>query len=171
MRLSDVDLRLLRVFKAVAEAGGIVKAQGVLGISQPTISAHIANLEKRLNVRLAERGPQGFALTAQGEEVLVETDRMLAYLDQYVSRLDEIGQASEQLVRLGLIDCMATDPHSPLRAAILASKAKCNAGSSSTGGMHIRPCTGRSSDLQSFTKSSASAGCTPAFCASWPVFT
>lgn len=118
MRLSDVDLRLLRVFKAVAESGGIVKAQGVLGISQPTISSHIANLEKRLSVRLCDRGPQGFSLTAAGQEVLDETDRMLDYLDGYVTRLDEIGQSSEQLVRVGLIDCLATDPNCPLQGAI-----------------------------------------------------
>ncbi|MDV7145619.1 LysR family transcriptional regulator [Tropicimonas sp. TH_r6] len=124
MRLSDVDLRLLRVFKAVAESGGIVKAQGVLGISQPTISSHIANLEKRLNARLCERGPQGFSLTFAGQEVLQETERMLTYLDGYVARLDEIGKSGEQVVRVGLIDCMATDPNCPLQRAIRKASQK-----------------------------------------------
>lgn len=91
MKLSDIDLRLLRVFKAVAESGGFVKAQAVLGISQPAISSHIANLERRLNVRLCHRGPKGFSLTFQGQQVLDETNRMLDHLDSFADRLNEIG--------------------------------------------------------------------------------
>jgi len=59
VRLSDIDLRLLRVFEAVAVAGGFVRAQEALGISQPAISSYIAKLESRLNVRLCDRGPKG----------------------------------------------------------------------------------------------------------------
>ncbi len=63
MKLSDIDLKLLRVFQAVAKAQGFGKARDTLGISQPAISAQIAKLEERLGFRLCERGPQGFALT------------------------------------------------------------------------------------------------------------
>jgi len=126
VRLSDIDLRLLRVFKAVAEMGGFVKAQGQLGISQPAISAHIANLEQRLNVRLCNRGRQGFSLTPAGHEVLTETNKLLSHLDSYASKLNEIGGRATQLVRIGVVDCMATDVSNPVSKAIEKANAAFN---------------------------------------------
>ena len=122
MRLTDIDLRLLRVFKAVAEAGGFVKAQVELGISQPAISSHIANLEQRLNVRLCNRGRQGFSLTSEGQQVLTETNQLLAHLDSYAARLNEIGRDTEVLVRVGVVDCLVTDPNNPLTHVIRRAK-------------------------------------------------
>ncbi|WP_299356809.1 LysR family transcriptional regulator [uncultured Shimia sp.] len=124
MRLTDIDLRLLRVFKAVAEVGGFVKAQTELGISQPAISSHIANLEQRLNVRLCNRGRQGFSLTSEGQQVLTETNRLLAHLDSYATRLNEIGRDTEALVRIGVVDCLVTDSNNPLTVAIRAAKGR-----------------------------------------------
>ncbi len=124
MRLSDIDLRLLRVFKAVAESGGFVKAQGGLGISQPAISSHIANLEQRLNTRLCNRGPQGFSLTTAGQEVLDETNRILAQLEAYAQRLENIGTRAHHQIRLGVVDCTVTDPANPLAQAMSYAKTR-----------------------------------------------
>jgi DNA-binding transcriptional LysR family regulator len=124
MRLSDIDLRLLRVFKSVAESGGFVKAQAVLGISQPAISSHIANLEQRLNVRLCNRGAQGFSLTPLGQEVLDQTNQMLDHLDAYANQLNAIGEKSVQRIRIGVVDCLVTDAQNPLPAAINSVKSK-----------------------------------------------
>ncbi|MCF2904991.1 LysR family transcriptional regulator [Octadecabacter sp. CECT 8868] len=114
MKLSDIDLRLLRVFQAVAEAGGFAKAQGNLGISQPAISAQIAKLEDRLGLRLADRGPQGFSLTTEGVLVLQEANRLLASVDESADRLRVIGKAPTKRIRFGVVDCMVTDPNNPL---------------------------------------------------------
>lgn len=133
MRLSDIDLRLLRVFKSVAESGGFVKAQSALGITQPAISSHIANLEKRLNVRLCNRGPQGFSLTPQGQDVLSETNQMLDHLDAYANRLNEIGGKTAQRIRIGVVDCLVTDPNNPLPAMIKHLKEQKNSTSVSIG--------------------------------------
>jgi len=55
-------------------------------------------------------------------------------------------------------------------AAILAVSAKCGAGASLTGGMHISPEIGRPYfSRQLAMKASASDGATPAFCCSSPV--
>jgi DNA-binding transcriptional LysR family regulator len=123
MRLTDIDLRLLRVFKAVAEAGGFVKAQAELGISQPAISSHIANLEQRLSVRLCNRGRQGFSLTSEGDHVLRETNELLTHLDSYATRLNEIGRKTETLVRVGVVDCLVTDTNNPLAEVIRKAQA------------------------------------------------
>ena len=45
--VSELDLRLIRVFLAVVEAGGISAAQTALNTTQPTISAQLATLEGR----------------------------------------------------------------------------------------------------------------------------
>jgi len=114
MRLSDIDLRLLRVFQAVANAGGFAKAQGVLGISQPAISTQIAKLENRLSLRLCDRGPKGFALTKAGRAVLGETDALLDALDSSAARLNAISLQGDKVVRIGVVDCMVSDPDNPL---------------------------------------------------------
>jgi len=66
-RLGDVDLRLLRVFKAVADCGGMAAAELELNIAMSTISRHVKDLEQRLGLVLCRRGRGGFALTPEGE--------------------------------------------------------------------------------------------------------
>ncbi|MEP5155278.1 LysR family transcriptional regulator [Planktotalea sp.] len=122
MKLSDIDLRLLRVFQAVAVAGGFAKAQGALGISQPAISAQIAKLEDRLSLRLCDRGPTGFALTAKGEQVLGEVNHLLDQIDAAAARLNAISSPTKELVRIGVVDSMVTDPNNPLIAVLKAAK-------------------------------------------------
>ncbi|VEB41567.1 chromosome replication initiation inhibitor protein [Chromobacterium violaceum] len=60
-QVSDFDIRLLRLFRAVAECGGFSAAEGVLGISRSAISLQMGDLEKRLGIRLCQRGRAGFA--------------------------------------------------------------------------------------------------------------
>ncbi|MCC8954352.1 LysR family transcriptional regulator [Bradyrhizobium sp. Pear77] len=68
--LSDFDLKLLRVFAAVANAGGFSAAEVALNKSKSSISVDIASLEVRLGVKLCRRGRAGFSLTAEGEQIL-----------------------------------------------------------------------------------------------------
>ena len=51
-QVSDLDLRLLRVFRAVVECGGFAAAELELGIGRSTISRHIKDLEARLGVSM-----------------------------------------------------------------------------------------------------------------------
>ena len=67
LQVSDFDLRLLRVFRTVAQVGSFSAAEGVLGITRSAISLHMSDLEKRLGgIRLCQRGRAGFALTEEG---------------------------------------------------------------------------------------------------------
>ena len=60
----------------------------------------------------------------------------------------------------------------PLRSAIFAVSAKCGAGASSNGGMHIRPAMSKPYfSRHSLMRASACSGSTPAFCGSAPVLT
>ena len=62
-QISDMDLRLLRVFRSVVECGGMAAAELELNIATSTISRHIKDLETRLGLTLCRRGRGGFALT------------------------------------------------------------------------------------------------------------
>nr|CAA6825591.1 MAG: LysR family transcriptional regulator [uncultured Thiotrichaceae bacterium] len=87
-QLTDLDLRLLRVFKTVAEAGGITAAETELNLANSTLSNYIADLEKRLDMRLCERGRTGFSLTHHGQEVYAATLELLGAVDQFKQQVN-----------------------------------------------------------------------------------
>ncbi|MGQ0533768.1 MAG: LysR family transcriptional regulator [Caulobacteraceae bacterium] len=62
-----VDWGDLRVFLAVAETGSFSGAAKLLGLTQPTVSRRLEDLEARLSVRLVNRGAHGVALSEAGE--------------------------------------------------------------------------------------------------------
>ena len=118
MQLAGTDLRVLRVFDAVVRHGGFAAAQAELNVSQPTISNHITALEQRLGVSLCQRGRSGFRLTEKGEIVFAATQRLLQALDGFSS---EVGGLKGQLagdLKVGIVDCIATDPNSRLHEVI-----------------------------------------------------
>ena len=77
-QLSDADLRLLRVFKAVVDCGGMASAELELNLAMSTISRHVKDLETRLGLVLCRRGRAGFALTPEGQQLYEATQRLLA---------------------------------------------------------------------------------------------
>lgn len=81
--LSTLDLRLIRVFLAVTDAGGVSAAQSVLNVGQSTISAQLSSLETRLGYRLCERGRSGFKLTPKGERFYAMSRKLLTALDDF----------------------------------------------------------------------------------------
>ncbi|MEE4119479.1 MAG: LysR family transcriptional regulator [Paracoccaceae bacterium] len=83
LALSRSDLSGLRVFEAVARHHGFTTAQTELGLSQPSISNHIAALETRLGVRLCHRGSAGFELTEKGRMVLASAQRLFSAMDVF----------------------------------------------------------------------------------------
>ncbi len=94
-KIADVDLRLLRIFKTIVEQGGIAAAEMELNIATCTISNHLADLERRLEMKLCDRGRKGFRVTAQGQIVYNATLELLTALEQFQSN---IHQTQERLV-------------------------------------------------------------------------
>jgi DNA-binding transcriptional LysR family regulator len=116
--LNDIELRLLRVFCAVVEAGGFSAAQSELNIRQSTISTHMGELEARLNVRLCRRGRSGFALTQHGEAVYDACQALFAALDDFRARVGEVRNRIVGSLNIGMLDNTITDPNNRLSAAI-----------------------------------------------------
>ncbi len=117
-QLSDMDIRLLRVFKTVVDCGGMAAAELELNIGTSTVSRHIKDLETRLGLTLCRRGRAGFAMTAEGEQIYAETGRLLAGVDAFRSRVDEIHQRMGGELHLAVFDKTASNPSARIGAAI-----------------------------------------------------
>jgi len=117
-QLSDMDIRLLRVFKTVADCGGMAAAELELNIGSSTVSRHVKDLETRLNLTLCRRGRAGFALTPEGQQIYAETLRLLASADAFRNRVDEIHQRMGGELHLAMFDKTASNPAGHIGEAI-----------------------------------------------------
>ncbi|MFG3343805.1 LysR family transcriptional regulator [Streptomyces sp. NPDC048018] len=81
-----LDLSLLRTFLAAHRTGSFTAAARLLGLSQPTVTAQIRALERRLDRELFERGPRGTAPTPYADELAAQVagpiDELAAVADQ-----------------------------------------------------------------------------------------
>jgi DNA-binding transcriptional LysR family regulator len=80
-------LRELHVFFTVAQQGSMAKAAAQLGVSAPTVSEVMADLEHGLGVKLLDRSPRGVEPTMYGRALL---KRGLAAFDELKQGIKEI---------------------------------------------------------------------------------
>ncbi|WP_165361553.1 LysR family transcriptional regulator [Lichenibacterium ramalinae] len=65
----------LRFFLSIARHGNLITAAKELRVAQSTAGRRLASLEANLGVRLLNRTPDGYVVTAAGEQVLREAER------------------------------------------------------------------------------------------------
>ncbi|MDC0659870.1 LysR family transcriptional regulator [Leisingera sp. SS27] len=118
--VADADLKLLRVFKAVAESGGLAAAETELNIGKSTISKYLADLELRLDLKLCHRGPAGFSLTDDGSKVLKSAEGLLLSVSGFRAEVNEIKQQLAGTLRIALFDQCASNPEAFVAGAIRA---------------------------------------------------
>ena len=119
-QLSDMDLRLLRIFKSVVECGGMSAAELELNISASTLSRHMKDLEERLGLVLCRRGRAGFATTAEGLKVYEATLQLLGGVDLFRSQIDDIHDRMGGNLEVAVFDKTVTNPAAHIDAAIRA---------------------------------------------------
>jgi LysR family cyn operon transcriptional activator len=103
MMHDPMELRHLRYFLAVAEAGSFSRAADRLGISQPTLSQQMRDLEAGLRVSLFQRRGKRILLTSAG---LIFQEHAHAILRQFESFLQELSSEPQQLrgaLHLGVV--------------------------------------------------------------------
>ncbi|MFR9674241.1 LysR family transcriptional regulator [Streptomyces sp. TR06-5] len=76
-----VELRHLRAFLAIADAGSITHAAAALHVGQPALSRTLAQLEAHLGVRLVDRTTHHLGLTAEGRTFRDKAAVALAAVD------------------------------------------------------------------------------------------
>lgn len=103
-----VDLRLLRVFIAVAETGNMTDAAKRLGLTQPAVSQNLRQLEAELGVTLLVRERRPLQLTAAGMALQHQATGLLEEVAQLPGRLQEASRSKLSRLRLGLVDSFAS---------------------------------------------------------------
>ncbi len=115
-RVSDVDLRLLRIFQTVVHCGGLSAAEIDLGIGRSTISTHIGELEARLGTRLCQRGRGGFALTARGKKIYEASLGLMQSLESFRNEVNAEQDGMSGEINIGLVDNVIWDKEAALSA-------------------------------------------------------
>ncbi|MEE4453927.1 LysR family transcriptional regulator [Novosphingobium resinovorum] len=101
-----IDQYLLRYFLAVAETGNFSRAARRVSVTQPTLSAGIAKLERELGARLFDRDRQRVALTAAGSRFLMRARRIAAEYEHALVELSEVTDPT--LLRIGVLNTIPT---------------------------------------------------------------
>jgi DNA-binding transcriptional LysR family regulator len=95
-----MDLRHVRYAIAIARAGSLRRASGVLHIAQPTLSEQLRSLEKEIGVELFTRSSSGVELTEAGEVFLAQATIAVDAFERAVTAARGKGHT----VRLGVAD-------------------------------------------------------------------
>jgi LysR family hydrogen peroxide-inducible transcriptional activator len=100
-------LRQLQFLTALRAERSFVAAAEVVGVTQPTLSAGIKDLEAVLGARLVERGRLGAVLTPAGEEAAERAAKALGEVEELVRAVQTAGQPFSGVFRLGAIPTIA----------------------------------------------------------------
>ncbi len=96
-----LDLRHLRVLRAIAREGSLAGAARSLHYSQPTITHHLASLETHFGAQLVHRGARGATLTEVGEALLPHADAVLRRLRLAEKEVRDLVERGASTLRVG----------------------------------------------------------------------
>jgi len=94
------DWNDLRHFLEVARTGSMIGASKALGVNQSTVQRRVAALEKAIGQPLVERHSEGYRLTRQGEQLLIEARQVEQAINAVERRVGSLGDAAQGSVRL-----------------------------------------------------------------------
>jgi len=115
MAPQGVELRHLRYFVAVADAGTFTHAAERMFIAQPTLSQQIRRLEEMVGTPLLQRRREGVRLTEAGTVLLAECRTVLSLIDHGVSRTRQAAGLGSPRLRF------VVPPNVPERLAVEAA--------------------------------------------------
>ncbi len=108
-----MEIRHLRYFLAVAEAGHITRAAEQLGMQQPPLSQQIRALETDLGFPLFVRHPKGVRLTDAGRRFLDEARRLLGDFDAMRERMRTLADGKHGPLSVGFTSSAAAHAFTP----------------------------------------------------------
>lgn len=100
---TDLEPRLLRTFCAVADELHFRRAAGRLNATQSAVSQQIAELERRVGVKLLERSRRSVRLSEAGQSFLDDAKSILARSETASALAREVAQGRRGAVTIGLI--------------------------------------------------------------------
>mgnify|MGYP000400079659 CR=1 FL=1 len=93
-----MELKQLEAFVAVVDYNSFSEAARHLFLTQPTVSAHVASLEKELDTKLISRTTKKLHVTPQGYDLYDSAVSMLKIRDHI---LNEFVGSHKQIIELG----------------------------------------------------------------------
>jgi len=96
--MTDLDLRQLRVFVAVAEECSFTRGAARLRLTQPAVSRTVASLERSVGAALLRRSTHECALTPAGLVLLAEARALLESADRVARLVQRAAAPSPQLI-------------------------------------------------------------------------
>lgn len=109
-----MDLRQLRTFREIAEAGSLSRAADRLRIAQPALSRQIRLLEAEAGMPLFTRHGRGMDLTEAGRELLARVAGPMRQLERAVAELRALSGTVAGQVALGMMPTVAAVLAGPL---------------------------------------------------------
>ena len=103
-----VQLRHLRYFTRIVEAGSFSRAASVVHIAQPALSQQIAELELDLGVTLLHRSARGISPTPAGDVLYHEAVSILGRIEQLTELVRSGGPEIEGTVNIGTSSTLAS---------------------------------------------------------------
>lgn len=112
-----MELRQLRYFVGVSEAGSLLKASTMLHVAQPALGQQIAGLEHELGTRLFDRSSRGVTLTESGKIFLEHAKVVLADVERARLSMRESARPPSGDVAIGLPTTVALAATVPILRA------------------------------------------------------
>lgn len=100
--MTDIDVRALRYFCAVAQFGSYSQAALHLRISQPAVSRQVLLLERTLKTRLFRKLTKGFALTETGIALYEKAQKIVGEVDSLYETLGDAARLPRGRLTIGV---------------------------------------------------------------------
>jgi len=102
-----LTIRQMEYFEALAQTRHFGRAAELAGVTQPALSAQIAEMEDRLGVRLFERGPRAVDLTEDGRQLQPRIEAILESAREIETLTRRASPPMQGRFRLGIIPTVA----------------------------------------------------------------
>lgn len=126
MQVQDVDLRMLRIFVAIVECGGLSAAESRLNIGRSTISSHLSDLELRLGLKLCKRGRSGFEVTEAGHVTYQASLELLQQCEAFAATVASSKNELSGRATIAMIDTLVNDPRCRVSEVVSSLKSRSN---------------------------------------------
>ncbi|MCY1137028.1 LysR family transcriptional regulator [Actinoplanes sp. Pm04-4] len=115
-----MELRPLRYFVAIADAGTVTAAAAALHLTQPSMSRQVHQLERELGIELFVRDRGPFRLSAAGSEFLPVARRLLTQADAALETARAIAAGRLRSLTISAPGTTLTDVVAPFLATLTA---------------------------------------------------
>lgn len=97
-----IEIKQLKIFRAIVDVGSFTGAGELLGVSQPTISQQVRALEEELGAPLLIRTARSLQITPAGDLLLHCARHVLDKIDETRRRIEDHARGRGGLVRIGM---------------------------------------------------------------------